>query len=131
MVSGSKNSRFECRLSVARETVERTFRWTGLRPKLSVAIRPGSDCNGLVTGHWPGDFAERQLFDLMAGSNQHIAEVADPAGNLSRSHNSGWAEGMYATDIPSLAVIACSSWSPTAVSQHLSVADGCSPHRFR
>jgi hypothetical protein len=27
-----------------------------------------------VTGHWPGELAERQLFDSMAGRKQHIAD---------------------------------------------------------
>jgi hypothetical protein len=43
------------------------------RPKLPVEVRPGSDCNGLVTGRSLANLGERQLFDLMAGSNQHGA----------------------------------------------------------
>ena len=43
------------------------------RPKLPVEVRPGSDCNGLVTGRSLANLGERQLFELMAGSNQHGA----------------------------------------------------------
>jgi hypothetical protein len=33
---------------------------------LPVKIRPGDDCNGLVTGRRPGNFLERQLSDLLS-----------------------------------------------------------------
>jgi len=67
MVSGSKNSCSECRLSVARETAERMSQWTGPRPERPFGIRPFYDRSGLDIGHWSGKLAERQLFDLPAG----------------------------------------------------------------
>ena len=37
------------------------------RPKLPLEIRPGNDCNGLVTGHRSVILTERQLIDFLSG----------------------------------------------------------------
>ena len=37
-------------------------------------IRLGNDCNGLVTGHSPGNLAERPLSDCPTGRNQDTAD---------------------------------------------------------
>ena len=54
-----------------KETAERMSWWTGLRPKLPVAIRLGSDCKGLVTGRSLANLGERQLSDSPIGRKQH------------------------------------------------------------
>jgi len=45
-----------------------------VRPKLPVRIRPGNDCNGLVTRRRHGNLPERQLFDRLTGSNQLLSQ---------------------------------------------------------
>jgi hypothetical protein len=40
-----------------------------------VKIRPGNDCNGLVTGHRTGNLIEQQLFDFLTGRTRPTAVV--------------------------------------------------------
>ncbi len=40
-----------------------------------MAIRLGSDCNGLVTGRSLANLGERQLFDSPTGRKQHEADL--------------------------------------------------------
>jgi len=49
---------------------------SAVRPDRPVAIQPGSGCNGLVTGHRPGNPTERPLSDLPTGCCRPKAEAA-------------------------------------------------------
>ena len=59
--------------------------WTSARrPKLPVEIRPGNDCNGLVTRRRRGNLPERQLFDRLSGSNQLLPQGLTSVGGKAR-----------------------------------------------
>lgn len=45
------------------------------RPERSFESRPGTECNGLLTGHSPGNRAERQLSDSPTGRKQHTPDI--------------------------------------------------------
>ncbi|MEN8179909.1 MAG: hypothetical protein ABFS39_15010 [Pseudomonadota bacterium] len=53
------------------------------RPELPLEIRPGSDCNGVVTGHRPGNPIERQLSDSTSGRCRPIPVHRAPVPNNS------------------------------------------------
>ena len=52
-------------------------------------IRPGSDCNGLVTGRMPGNPIERRLFDRLTGRTRPTAVVQVESGERLLRNNCG------------------------------------------
>ena len=52
------------------------------RPKRSLSIQSGYGRSSSVTGHSPEKLVEGQLFDLMAGSNQHRAVIGGDLENV-------------------------------------------------
>ena len=64
-------------LPLPKATLRRIPWSSAARPKLPLALRSGSDRNGLVTGHSRRNLGERQLSESPTGRNQHTPAVPD------------------------------------------------------